>query len=323
MRPLRGFATLTAMALMVLLAAYLALGATASAQVELGLNRAAAPGRADAWLALDHALKALKETWDPTKQTFAVWAGLHTAEGLTWASLSGRVNLNTVSPFVLGLTGFRDTLKGVSVEAFTEKRSLKGPSADGALYQNVIQPEALKNWYTVHSLWNLNTADEVMLEAMATQRAGSAVGSALRASVRSFREQTKRITPDDWSKMGGAASILEPLVTLDPELDVNEAPEDLLSALISNPGWAVAEPAGKVQTIVQGRASQPWTMERLKTLLQVPDNNLVLSYLGVRTRFIGGSVRNSGGSLDFVLFLAGETPTPVAPRIVQALWRKS
>ena len=320
-RRLRGFATITALGMMLLLATYLALGASASAQIELGLNRAEAPGRAAAWKTLDAALKTLQETWDPTRQTFTAWAGSHTVEGVTWEALSGKINLNTISPFVLGQPGFRETLKAISVEQFVEARAKNGPSA-GVFYKDLVQPKPLASWYTVHSLWNLNTADEVMLEAMATQRTGSAaVGSSLRALVRSFRGQIKRISPDDWTKAAGAQSALEPLVTLEPELDVNEIPEDLLTTLLANPSWAVADPAAKTQVLIQGRGSRPWTDERLKAVLQVPDDSIVLSSLGTRTRFLGGSVKTPTGSLEWVVFLPGDTPTPPQPRIVETRWR--
>jgi len=313
------------MAIMVLLVTYLLISTSASMQVESELNRTPFLSSGEAWVILDKALSVLKDTWDPEKQSFSLWVTTHPIDSLSWESLSGKVNLNTISPFVLGLPGFRDTLKGISVEKFTEVRSLKGPSANDALYRDLIQPVALSKWYTVHSLWNLNTADEIMLEAMASQRSGSpAVGSALRASTRSFRERMARIGPQDWVLLGGSgATSLEPLVTLEPELDVNEVPETLLSALVTNPAWKVTDPGAKVQTILQGRLSRPWTKATLENLLQVPADNLLLCYLGVRSRFLEGSVTVSGGRLQFVVFLPGKQDEPMAPRLVKTIWRAS
>ena len=319
---LRGFATLTALGLMILLATYLTLGASASAQIELGLSRNSVPAQAGAWKVLDAFLKALQETWNPTQQRFSAWASAHQMDGITVESLSGRVNLNTISPFLLGQPGFRETLKGISVEQFVETRAKNGPSADGNLYHDIVQPEALKSWYTVHSLWNLDTADEVMLEAMVTQRTGSAaIGSSVRSLVRSFREQKKRFTADDWIKVGAGREALEPLLTMEPELDVNEIPEGLLGVLLANPSWAVADAATKVQALIQGRDTHPWTAAQLKAMLQVPDDSIVLSSLGTRTRFLGGTVKTPAGSLAWVVFLSGDAPDPPSPRIVETRWR--
>jgi hypothetical protein len=308
---------------MILLTAYLAIGASASTEIELNINHSQVEKRAHAWKILDNALLTLKETWDPTSQSFTAWKATHPIEGVTWESLSGKVNLNTITPFLLGQKGFIDTLKGVSVQKFTETRSKNGPATDISFYADMIQPAALTSWYTIHSLWNINTADEDMLESMVAQRTtSSAMGSAVRASVRTFRGEMRRMSQTDWDRVAGTTKAeLSPLVTVEPELDVNEVPENLLGHLLNYPNLNVTEPAIKTQILVRERASRPWTTETLKNMLQVADDNLLLCYLGTRTRFLGGTINTPDGQLDWIVYLEGEAPSPVNPRIIETCWR--
>lgn len=317
------FATLTALALLLLLTTYLALGASNSTRVEALLARGSQATWSSAWKVLDDELGILKQTWVPAKKRFSRWAREHSRAGVEWASLSGRMNLNTVSPFVLALPGFRATLTDVSLEKFVEARSIAGPALE-PFYRNYITPAALVSWYTVHSLWNLNTADEVMLEAMVQQRTGSAtLGSGLRSLVRSFRENQVPLVEGDVVKLRTAGlSGIDTVVTLEPELDVNEAPEALLSALISNPAWSIVDPVVKVESLVQARDESPWTPQTLRALLNVPQDHLILSYLGTSSRFLTVSVASEEGTLSVVLFLSGTSGTEVGPRIVETHWRK-
>jgi len=323
-RQLRGFATLTAVALMILLTAYLAIGAIASSQIELALGHSDVENRSKAWKTLNGALQSLKDSWDPTRQSFSVWKSSHPVSGVSWESLSGKVNLNTISPFLLGQAGFIDTLNGVPVQKFIETRSKNGPAQSLEFYSQMVRPAALASWYTVHSLWNINTADEDMLETMANQRTGSSsIGSALRASVRSYRTEMRRMSRVDWEQVAGTSkAVLEPLVTVEPELDVNEVSESLLQSILSYPNLKIADPAAKASSIVESRSSRPWDSVTLRQLLDVADGNLILSYLGTRTRFLAGTVNTGEGNLDWVVYLGGDALAPVVPRIIETRWRK-
>jgi hypothetical protein len=312
---------------MILLTAYLAIGAMHLSGSQMTLQRVSSQSqdRSQAWGVLTKGLVDLEKTWDNRSQSFSTWASGHLQAGLHWESMSGRLNLNTLSAFVIALPAFAITLKDASPTDFAAQRAKRGLQADSTGYEDLVKKEYLSSWYTVHSLWNLNTADEVMLEQMVNGRTGSETsGSAIRAWVRGFRSEQKPILPSDWETqkaiLGGS---LGTITTLEPELDVNEAPEALLRALISNPAWNVPELDAKVGAILASRATKPWTSDALQALLQLPPASPLLPYLGTTTRFVGGEAKADSGSLEFVVFIGAGEGGKVQPRILQSRWRPS
>jgi hypothetical protein len=322
----KAFATLTAVAAMILLTAYLAIGTMnlSGSQGRLQTVSAQSRDQSQAWTVLSKGLDDLSKTWDPRAQTFSTWSKLHGQPGLQWESLSGKINLNTLSAFVIELSGFAATLKDVSPAEFTGRRAKMGLQSALGGYSELVRKEYLSSWYTVHSLWNLNTVDEVMLERMVSGRTGSeTAGSALRAWVRGFRTQQKPILPSDWETQKAVlGNSMGTITTLEPELDVNEAPQALLRALMSNPAWNRADTDAKVSAIVTTRGTKPWTNDALKDLLQLPPGSPLIPYLGTSTRFVGGWVDEDTGSLEFVIYVGSATGAGVQPRILQSQWRR-
>lgn len=319
----RGMATLTAVALLLLLTTWLIVSATRGAEVEVALGRSLAQDQSTAWDTLEGALQDLA-SWRSQDQTLINWLRSHPYQPITWSFPSGQINLNTASPFLLALPELRATLK-VSPDEFIERRTSRGLSQNPQSYEDLLRPGALGTWFTTISLWNLNTADEIAVEQMVTVRLGSAsMGSTIRAYLRSFRQQTKRLTEADWLRAGlEVTQALDPVVTLEPEIDVNVASRELLQSLLSNPAWGVVDPAGKAVALVEGRDSRPWDPERLQLLLAVPQDNLVLSYLGTSTRFLVAEVAGPRGHLSVTLFLTGDAQGSRKPRIITSEWRTS
>ena len=318
------FATLTALSLMILLVAYLSVNADAISQNQLELRRSTdIASQSQAWKLAEAALDELSK-WDATKQRFSQWAQGTQQPGVTWQSLSGKVNLNTVTQFILALPAFQQSLAGGTVSQFTDFRNKNGPASDPTEYAKLVDKDFLSNWYTVYSTWDINTADEIMLENVVSQRLGSSsAGSAVRALVRSLREQKKRLSSAQWQdQMGANAQALGGLVNAEPELDVNEVPVPLLSAFLTNPDWGIEQGDSKAQSIVGQRDAHPMESAALQRLLGVPDDHIALSYLGTKTRFVQLNAKVAAGVLTVIVHLT-DVDTAVKPKVVSTTWTPS
>jgi hypothetical protein len=173
----------------------------------------------------------------------------------------------------------------------------------------------LANWYAGESSFSVNTADEIVREKVVSLRRGSeAVGAAIRQSLRNFRQNKQPLSPSDWQNLAGANfDSLNGLLTTDPELDVNCAPAELLQVLFKDPDFALNQPDAKLQTVLSGRVSQPWTTDALRQALGVDKNSPILQYLGTRTSFVEARLTQDTLTMRFVIALSYTQDSP--PRI--------
>jgi hypothetical protein len=322
----RAFATLAAVGILVLTAALLSGSVLSSQQLVLDQGRAEkeVSSRAAAWKAIDSILTALQTTWNSDEETFDAWyAGQAQAlpAGSSLQSLSGRINLNSMTPFLLQDTALVGTLLGRSVVEFTDYRTNKGPFTRLGDYKEYFKPEALKRLYCVHSSFDVNTADEIILEKVIAARTGNeALAANVRARVREFRTARQAMTDSDWEMLVGAEKdAIGDLVTVYPELDVNTAPPDVLQAVLRDPDYKLDQADAKVQTIVNGRASKPWTDDTLCQALGLANTAPLMQYLGTRCHFIEGSLPQGDSIFYFVVKLSYSTDSPpkIASRVLE------
>ncbi len=325
----KAFATLTAVGLLVLTAAFLAGGVLISQQLllEQGKSQVLISSRAKTWTEVRTILESLQNTWNADEQSFDQWWAVNSAQfpaGTVLVSLSGRINLNSVTPFLLQNTELNTTLLGKSVEDFTNYRTNKGPFTQITDYKDYFQPNALNQIYTVYSVFSANTADEIILEKILTFRTGSSsFASTVRAAVRQFRTNRQALAESDWDILTGAEkdSIGE-LVGIDGELDVNTASPAILQAILRDPDFKLDQPDAKLQILLAGRATKPWTPDALVQALGLTKNSLLLPYLGTRCRFIQGEVPEGRALLTFVVLADYDTGAPpkITFRILDTRW---
>ncbi len=325
----RAFATLTAVSLLVLTAALLAGAVLISQQVLVVQSKTAsfASDRSSTLTKVDAVLQAVQKSWNPDEQTFDLWWAGHSGSfgaGTVLVSLSGRVNLNSVTPFVLQNSDLKTTLLGKSVEDFTNYRTNKGPFSQISDYKDYFQPPALNQLYAVYSMFSVNTADEIVLENVLAARTGSpALASTIRAALRQYRTNRQALTPADWETLIGAnkAAVGE-LMSTDAELDVNAASPTVLQAILRDPDFKLDQPDAKVQTLLSGRSSKPWNSDTLRQALGVEKNSPLLPYLGTRSRFFQGEIPEGSRLLTFVFFAdyGTESPPKITFRILDMRW---
>ena len=323
------FATLAAVGLLVLTAAMLAGSVLASQQivVERGRAERSLGSQAAAWKTADTLLSALQATWNPDEQTLDAWWAQHGAEypdGSTLVSLSARVNLNTMTPFLLQDSELAGTLKGKSVDEFTTYRLNNGPLSGMNDYKDYFAPEALNALYCVYSSFNVNTADEIMLERVVALRTGSdSFASNVRTKVREFRTNRKAMTAADLDMLVGAEKDpLGDLLTVEPELDVNTASVEVLEAILRDPDLNVTQPDAKLQAIVTGRSARPWTADALRQALSVPAGSPILQYLGTRSRFLQAVIHGKTEDMKFVVVVqySADSPPRITLRVLHTEW---
>jgi hypothetical protein len=323
------FATLAAVGLLALTAALLAGAILGSRQLLFEQDRArkALDARSDVWQSAAILLAAIQDSWDADGQSLDNWWVEHSQAfpaGSDLYSLSSRVNLNTATPFLLKDSELSATLLGRSVEDFTGYRASKGPFAGIEEYKDYFQPAALSGLYCAQSFFNVNTADEIMVEKVLAARTGSdSFASTVRARLREFRSNRQVMAQSDLDTLlGGEKDRVGDLLTVSPELDVNTAPAVLLQALFRDPDWHLEQPDAKLQTVLSGRAVRPWNDDNLRQALGVDKNFPLLQYLGTRSRFVQGKIPGGASVLSFAATLGYSTDSPpkIAARILQTRW---
>ena len=328
----RAFATLAAVGLLVLTAALLAGAILGSQQLLQDRSRAekAVEARSRAWNVVGTLLTALQQTWNADEQTLDTWWTQHSQDfpdGTELISLSSRVNLNSMTPFLLQDSELNATLLARSVEDFTTYRTNKGPFSRIEDYKDYFQPGALNTLYCVQSFFNVNTADEIMLEKIVAARTGNqALASTIRGRLREYRSNRQVLAQSDWDTLIGAEKdAVGDLLTIEPELDVNTASVAVLQALLRDPDWKLDQRDAKLQVIVTNRVSKPWTDDTLRQALGVDKSSLLLQYLGTRCRFLQGRVPEGPSVMTFVAIVSYSTDSPpkITPRILETRWTTS
>jgi hypothetical protein len=316
-RRLPAFATLAAVGILAISAALLYGGVLSSEQLLVDQGRAEheMSTRAAGWKAIDSTLSLLSSTWNADEQTFDAWNKAHAQalpDGLSLLSLSGRMNLNSVTPFIMQNSSLSGTLLGHSVLEFTDDRMNKGPFTRLSDYKAYFRPQALKALYSVHSSFDINTVDEIIAEKIITARTGNAAFAAnVRARMRQFRTNKQAMTESDLTMLlGNEKDALGDLITVRPELDVNTASLDLLQALLRDPDFSLEQPDAKAQTIVNLRSNKPWTDEALRQTMGLPTSSQLMQYLGTRCYFIEASLSQGDRVAFFVVKIGYSSDSP-------------
>jgi hypothetical protein len=325
----RAFATLAAVGVLVLTAAFLSGAVLGSRQLLSAQGKAEArlQARSSAWKTVGLLLSALQGTWNAEDETIDAWWAEHSRAFPSVSelfSLSSRVNLNSLSPFLLKHSELQATLRDRSVEDFVSYRASKGPFALVDDYREYFKPEALGALYCAHSSFNVNTADEIVLEKILAIRTGSeSLAATIRTRLREYRSKRQTVTEDDWGILVGAAKeTIGDLATTAPELDVNTAEPSLLQAILRYPDFKLEKADEKLQTIVTGRASKPWTDDTLRQALGVGEKSPLLQYLGTRSRYLQGRVTAGSWGMRFVAVVSYSTDSPpkLGIRVLEARW---
>jgi hypothetical protein len=301
----------------------MALLGTSALQVRHGISREEIHGRLE-----DVAAKVLDQLGRPAAAgvdtpTDPVWtyvAGLR-GEGrdIILEDLSSRLNLNTVRTELLEKTELGGLLaQGRSAQELRQYRADKGPFPTLSSYAPFFSPAALERDFTVHGYVNVNTALEDTLRQFFEARTQDKPSSeTFRGAIRGYLSRQQLVRTEELPALLGLYyPQLYPLMNVEPQMNVNFIPEEVLHAMLSYPygGKRIEGFETAYQDILAARAQGAVDERSLASMVHAKAGQLlVFQYLGSRTWFWRISVREGTHTLEWVVArIPGEAPVRFA-----------
>lgn len=289
-----GFATPTAFAALLLLAAALSgLAALAPAAASRVLRSRESQAERDR---LERAAETLLEALagDPTPKTDSpldpAWS--LAASGVDGASLelrdvSSRVNPNYVRKKLLEGTDLESLLApGVTARELQQFRESAGLSASLDHYGGFFS-RGSERFLTGYGWANVNTTDEFVLRSLARSLTGSeAKAQAFHGKIQGLLADNRVVSEGDLPAfLGAEAGALEPCVCAAPAWNLHFLDPFLLTALLSYPPWKIEEPARKAKALLAANAGGNLAETDIAVILGIPGEHVLLHYIGLRTWF--------------------------------------
>ncbi len=233
-----------------------------------------------------------------------------TKEGNVTATLedvSSQLNLNAVRTEVFEKTELGKLLSlGHSAMELRQYRADKGPFTSLSFYDGFFAPGVLSRDFTVYGYFNVNTTFEDVLRGVFAARTGDAAAAeAFRGAIRGYLVKQEMVKKEELAVLFGLYyPQMYPLMNVEPQMNVNFVPPEVLHAILSYPygGKKIANAEGIYNSILADRQGQALTPQYLSDLIQAKDEQLlVFQYIGTRTWFWRLTVSGSGHSLMKVM----------------------
>ena len=228
---------------------------------------------------------------------------------VTLEDVSSRLNLNTVRTELFEKTDLGGLLTlGHSAMELRQFRADKGPFQSVSSFDGFFPPGTLAGDFTVYGYVNINTTFEDVLRAMFAARTGdTAAADSFQGAIRGFLTRQELVTREQLAVLFGLyAPQMSPLVNVEPQMNVNFIPPEVLHAVLSYPygGKKIANSEALYTAILSDRQSQGLTPQYLANLIPAKGAQLlVFQYLGTRTWF--WRITIAGGSRSLVKVVAG------------------
>ncbi len=228
--------------------------------------------------------------------------------GITLEDVSSQLNLNTVRTEVFEKTELGKLLAlGHSARELRQYRADKGPFASLASYAAFFPSGVLASYFTVYGYINVNTTFEDVLRGIFAARTGDkAAAEAFRNAIRGFLVKQEMVGKEQLASLFGLYyPQLYPLMNVEPQMNVNFIPPEILHALLAYPygGKSIENFEGICNAILSERQQQGLTPQYLSNLIHAQGEQLLIfQYLGTRTWFWRITVR--GGSHSLVQVVA-------------------
>jgi len=198
---------------------------------------------------------------------------------------SARINLNWMNKFFFENTELKTLFTFGSADALQQMRFKDGPFSTLEPFAAYFDKKVLEEFFTVSGPINLNTADEFMLEKVAGIRMGSeSYGSRLREQARSWRlSQIQAGKPELDTFFGSDAAKARNLFSIEPDLNVNTAKEQVLSLILVASVWKIENPQSRIQVLLEKRKQGIVKKSDLQAVLGLPKEHVLYGYLGDRS----------------------------------------
>jgi hypothetical protein len=278
-------------------------------------NRLMGPGAAENALdaqrsAIDRALAAARDALSsggspgsdsPLDKAYA----LSSMEGcqIEIRELSSKLNPNWIRKSMLEDTELSLMLRpGRSPSDIQQRREDGHLAASPEGYADFFKAEDLKEFLTVYSYANVNSADEFALRGLCLEAGASRLDAeSFHGLLQGNLVSGKLLDERELSGLLGTRFLaLKPLLTAQGQMNVNFLPERILKAILSYPAWAIPEAARKSGLILQCRQARAIDGASLEEMLGVEGRHAIFSYLGTRSWFWALRVKSPDLSVEAV-----------------------
>lgn len=234
---------------------------------------------------------------------------------LTLEDLSSRLNLNTVRTELLEKTELAGLVaQGHTPQEIRQYRADKGPFATLSACSAFFSPAALARDFTVYGYVNVNTAFEDTLRQLFAARTGDErAAESFQGAVRGYLTRQALVRTEEIPGLLGLYyPQLYPLLNVEPQMNVNFVPQEVLHAVLSYPygGKRIDGFETVYQALLAQRAGGAVSSQTLAGLVHAEgEQKLVFQYLGSRTWFWRIRAAQAGHSVEWVVArIPGEPP---------------
>ena len=289
----------------------MALLGTSALQVRRGLSREELHQalREEARKVLDQLGRPTSPEVDAAADPVWTYVASRRGEGreIALEDLSSRLNLNMVRTELLEKTELAGLVTpGHSPQELRQFRADHGPFSSLSAYAPFFSPGVLERYFTVFGYVNVNAAFEDSLRQLFAARTGDGPSSeAFQNVLRGYLARKEMVRGEELpSLLGLYYPQLYPLMNVEPQMNVNFVPEEVLHAVLSYPygGKRIEGFEAACQAILAERAQGGVDERRLAAMVPArADQLLVFQYLGSRTWFWKIRVAEAGHSVEWVL----------------------
>lgn len=200
--------------------------------------------------------------------------------------LSGKLNVNFLPGFLKKYLH--------SVNMLWDEKNLSNFNTDFKQVSD-CDIENMKNYYSFYSFFNLNITDEEDLRYI-SKSLGLELGDNFYRQKKSCGKNKVAYRTYDQLKLDTgivSTDLHNTFFNLEPVSDVNYIDEKLLAVILCCPIFSINNSASKASIICSERKSKKITSERLRQILKVNEDALVLGLLGTNTYFYEISMSKS------------------------------
>jgi len=297
----------------------MALLGTSALQVRRGLSREDLHQalQEEARKVVDQLARPASPDVDAPSDPVWTWVAGRRGEGreITLEDLSSRLNLNTVRTELLEKTELGGLVaQGHTPQEIRQYRADKGPFPGLAAYASFFSPAVLERDFTVYGYVNVNTAFEDSLRQLHSARTGDDPSAeSFRGAVRGYLSRQELVRREELPALLGLYyPQLYPLMNVEPQMNVNFVPDEVLRAVLSYPygGKRIDGYEGAAQAILAARAGGAVSERDLAGIVHAKGPQLlVFQDLGSRTWFWKIRVTQAGHALLWVVArIPGDPP---------------
>lgn len=260
-------------------------------------------------------IKILSDDPSPEADSFfdPVWAYIENQNSedlsLKLEDLSSRFNLNFVRTKMLNESSFKGKMNsGFSPDDLKLFRGEEGFFSDKYIgFSEFYDEEILDKYFTVYGYANLNVTYEDSLKKIYQYNVSLEGSSSFLSLIQQLISRGVMADTEEMKKILGINyDSLYPLINVEPLMNVNFIPEEVLLAIVNYPygGKKHKNSSAFYDVITAERSSFEFTPDKLNSLLQVKEDYLrIKEYLGTKTWFWKITATEGKSGLEVIIAL--------------------